>query len=116
MFTAPMNPLDLTVNQLKRAAAIKEQIEDLNKELSSILGVSGDAGAAPKKKRSISASGRRNIAAAQRARWARVQSEKSTPPAKSAAAAKKKRMSRATRARLAARMRAYWKAKKAANR
>jgi hypothetical protein len=33
-----MNPLDLTVNQLKRAAAIKEQIETLNKELRGILG------------------------------------------------------------------------------
>jgi hypothetical protein len=114
---APMNPLDLTVNQLKRAAAIKEQIEDLNKELGRILGGSTGSGAASKKKRSISASGRRNIAAAQRARWARVQAERpTTSSGRSAAPAKKKRMSRAAKAKLSARMKAYWKAKKAANR
>jgi hypothetical protein len=33
-----MNIYDLTTNQLKRAAAIKEQIDRLNKELRSILG------------------------------------------------------------------------------
>ena len=31
-----MNLIDLTVTQLKRAAAIKEQVEQLNKELASI--------------------------------------------------------------------------------
>jgi len=41
-----MNPLDLTINQLKRAAAIKEQVEALNKELGSILGASAKSGAA----------------------------------------------------------------------
>jgi hypothetical protein len=116
MFTAPMNPLDLTVSQLKRAAAIKERIEDLNKELSGILGMSAGSNATSKTRRSISASGRRNIAAAQRARWAKVQAGKSTPSVKASAPAKKKGMSRATKAKLAARMRAYWKAKKAANR
>ena len=35
-----MNPIALTPSQLKRAAAIKEQIEKLNKELRGILGVS----------------------------------------------------------------------------
>jgi hypothetical protein len=117
MFTACMNPLDLTVNQLKRAAAIKEQIEDLNKELTSLLGVPAESGAASKQKRSMSISGRKNIAAAQRARWARVQAQKTTTPStKTGAAAKKKRMSRATKAKLSARMRAYWKAKKTGNR
>jgi hypothetical protein len=116
MFTAGMNPLDLTVNQLKRAAAIKEQIENLNKQLSGILGGSEESGTAPRKRRTISPSGRRNIAAAQRARWARVQAETSTSSGRSSAPAKKRRMSRAAKAKLAARMRAYWKAKKASNR
>ena len=43
-----MNPLDLTINQLKRAAAIKEHIEKLNKELRAILGAPAISGAAPK--------------------------------------------------------------------
>jgi hypothetical protein len=109
-----MNLLDLTVNQLKRAAAIKEQIDDLNKELNSILGAPAGAGTASKKKRTISNSGRRNIAAAQRARWAKVQAEKpATLSAKPAARTKKKTVSRATKAKLSAKLRAYWKAKKA---
>ena len=37
MFTAGMNPLDLTPAQLNRAEAIKEQIDGLNKELSRII-------------------------------------------------------------------------------
>ena len=48
-----MNIFDLTVNQLKRAAAIKEQIENLDKEFRGILGASAKSGAAPKKKRII---------------------------------------------------------------
>lgn len=114
MLTSGMNLFDLTVTQLKRAAAIKEQVETLNKELGSILGGSAKSGAASKKKRSISYSGRRNIAAAQKARWAKVRAVK---PAKlsvnPAATAKKKTFSSATRAKLSAKLKAYWKAKKA---
>ena len=71
-----MNPLDLTINQLKRAAAIKEQIEKLNKELRAILGASAKPGRAPKKKRTMSASVKRKIAAAQKARWANLRRAK----------------------------------------
>jgi hypothetical protein len=97
-----MNPLDLTVNQLKRAVAIKEQIQDLNKELHSILGVAATSGAAPKKKRAMSASGKKSIAA-----------KPATLSVKLATKAKKKTMSRATKAKLSAKLKAYWAAKKA---
>ena len=80
-----MNIFDLTVNQLKRAATIKEQIEELNGELRSILGASAKSGAAPKKKRII----------------------------KPAAKPKKKTISSATRAKLSAKLKAYWAAKRA---
>jgi hypothetical protein len=33
-----MNPMELTVNEFTRAAAIKEHIEALNKELRGLLG------------------------------------------------------------------------------
>jgi hypothetical protein len=66
-----MNPLDLTVNQLKRAA-IKEPIEALNKELRGILGAPANTRAAPKKKRTMSAATKKQIAAAQKARWANL--------------------------------------------
>jgi hypothetical protein len=67
---------DLTVNQLKRAAAIKEQLEKLNKELGSILGLSAKSGAASTKKRTMSASVRKKIAATQKARWASLRRDK----------------------------------------
>jgi hypothetical protein len=51
-----MNPLDLTPSQLKRAAAIKEQVERLNKELGAILGASTNSRATPGKKQTMSAS------------------------------------------------------------
>jgi hypothetical protein len=109
-----MNPLELSVRQLKRAAAIKEKIEDLNKELSKILGGAAEFNGAAPKKRSISASGRRKIAAAQRARWAKLQGSKPAPAAAKANGQGKRKMSRAAKAKVSAKLRAYWKAKKAA--
>jgi len=112
LLTAPMNLHDLTVNQLKRAAAIKQQIEDLNRELGSILGEPAKSAAGPKNQRRMSAAVRKKIAAAQKARWAKVQGAKrSTLSAKRAPKAKSK-MSPATRARLSAKLKAYWAAKK----
>ena len=107
-----MNLHDLTVNQLKRAAAIKQQIEDLNREFGSILGEPAKSAAGPKNQRRMSAAVRKKIAAAQKARWAKVQGAKrSTLSAKRAPKAKSK-MSPATRARLSAKLKAYWAAKK----
>ena len=65
-----MNIYDLTVNQLKRAAAIKEGIEQLNKELRGIFGAPGNSRAAPTKNQTMSASTKKKIAATQKARWA----------------------------------------------
>jgi hypothetical protein len=109
-----MNPLDFTVSQLKRAAAIKEQIEELNKELRHILGAPPKSGATPRKNRALSASTKKKIAAAQKARWANLRRAKpATRSVKPAVNAKKKRMSSATRAKVSAKMKAYWAAKKA---
>ena len=109
-----MNPLDLTISQLKRAAAIKEQIEALNKELRSILSGSAQSRAAPAKKRAMSAAIKKKIAASQKARWAKLRRAK--PPTrlvKPAAQTKKTKVSGATRAKLSAKLKAYWAAKKA---
>ena len=114
LISVPMNLFDLTINQLKRAAAIKERIGDLNDELRSILGGSAKSGAAPKKTRTMSASAKKAIAAAQKARWAKIRGAKpATLSAKPAAKAKKKTMSRAVKAKLSAKLKAYWAAKKA---
>jgi len=66
-----MNILDLTTQQLKRAASIKEQIDELTNELKNILGVAGD-GAANQNGNRLSAAAQSRIAAAQRARWAKA--------------------------------------------
>ena len=113
MFIDPMNLLDLTINQLKRAAAIKEQIADLTKELRAILDASGNSGATLKRKRTMSASVKKKIAAAQKARWANLRRAKPATPVKRAAKAKKKTISRATKAKLSAKLKAFWAAKKA---
>jgi hypothetical protein len=75
-----MNSINVSAKQLRRAAEIKDKIEALEKELSTILGNSPAAApaapAASSRKRTISAAGRARIAAAARARWARVRAEK----------------------------------------
>lgn len=108
-----MNLLDLSVNQLKRATAIKEQIEKLSQELGSIFGVPAKSRAASTKKRTMSASVKRKIAAAQKARWANLRRARPALPVKPASKAKKKTFSRATRAKLSAKLKAYWVAKRA---
>jgi hypothetical protein len=114
MLNAAMNLLDLTAKQLKRAASIRQQIDDLNKELAGLLGLDSSTTAAPKKNGALSASGRRKIAAAQKARWAKLRGGKSTQSSARRSAGRKKRtMSAAARARLSAKLKAHWAAKKA---
>jgi hypothetical protein len=111
MSTVGMNLFDLTPEQLKRAASIKEQIDRLNRQLRGILGAPATPRAAPTRNRTMSAAVKKKIAATQRARWAQVRS--SRPATVSARpAAKTKRMTPAARARLSAKLKAYWAAKK----
>jgi aminoglycoside phosphotransferase len=60
----------LSAQQLRRAADIKEQIATLQRQLNRILGA--PAARAPRKRRKLSRAARAKIAAAARARWARV--------------------------------------------
>lgn len=110
-----MNIQDVTITQLKRATAIKEQIDKLNKELASILGMQANNGAAMKNHRTMDPVVKRKIAASQRARWAKIRGAKpATRSAKPASVAKKKTMSPAVKAKLSAKLKAIWAAKKAA--
>ena len=70
----------VSVQQLKRAAAIKERIEALENELTSLFNASSSsrrnsdsttASALPKR-RKVSAAARAKMAKAQKARWAKV--------------------------------------------
>jgi hypothetical protein len=99
---------DLTVAQLHKAAAIKERIEQLERDLTSILGGSetGTAsGATNTGRRKMSAAARAKISAAAKARWAKVNAGKTTTatPAKG-----KRTMSADARAKISAAAKARW--------
>jgi len=104
---------NLSAQQLRRAADIKDKIQSLENELGRILGslIKPVDVAAPKKRHKMSAAGRARIAAAARARWAKVKGAKS----KVAPASKPKRqMSATARAKISAAQKARWAKFKAA--
>ena len=103
------NLLSLTSAQLKHAAAIKDKISALEKELTAILGSSSTPAPTPKMKSKMSAAGRAKIAAAQKARWAKVKKPAAKPVLK-----KKSTMSAAGRAKISAAAKARWAKVKAA--
>lgn len=71
--------MNLSSAQFRRAAALQEKIEAMQEELASLLGSSASAASGKgrgknkpvKKKRVMSESARKRIAAAQKARWAK---------------------------------------------
>jgi hypothetical protein len=67
-----MSITDLTPLQLIRAASINQKLDALNKELCRFLNRALINGPTSKKKRPMSAAQKRKIAAAQRARWAKL--------------------------------------------
>ena len=112
---------NLSIEQLRKAANLKEKIVALEKQLSQLLGATAKAAATPalkKKKGGMSAAGKARIAAAQKARWAKVKAAKTkvtAPTAKVAKPAKKKFvMSAAAKAKISAAAKARWAKIKAA--
>ena len=109
--------LSLSTLQLRRAAEIKDQIDRLNDELGRVLN-GGDGGSSVGRggprggRRQMSAEGRRRIAEAARARWAKVRAGKGVSAkttSRAAGATKGRRtMSAAARAKIAAAARARW--------
>jgi hypothetical protein len=126
---------DLSLTELRKVLTIKEQIADLEQELSGVFGgktagrkaLAAVTEAAPVTKRGrrggrrkMSAEARERIAAAQRARWAKQRGGKAAPEAKAPKAAKapkkagkrggKRQLSPEARERIAAAQRARWAA------
>ena len=93
--------LSIPSAQLKRIVALKEQIEKLQSKLQAAVTSSAPAGEAAPKKRTMSLAARRKIAAAARARWAKVKGTAKAAP-------KKRTMSLAARRKIAAAARARW--------
>jgi hypothetical protein len=105
-----LNPLlALSSQDLKRAVAVKEQIEHLQSELTDLLG--GPTGGAPSPgptpRRRISAAGRARIVAAARARWAR-ELKQGTPGTQAKSDGKRRKVSAEGRAAIAAAARKRW--------
>jgi hypothetical protein len=106
-----MSIINLTSKQLRRAASIKETIEELQNELNKLVGGSTTPAKTAKPKRRMSAAGRARISAAAKARWAKVKGSKQlTKPA----AKKKFRMSAEAKAKISAAAKARWAKIKAA--
>ena len=99
--------MNITSQQLRRAAEIQEKIEALQSELSALLN-----GTEPtlqrRRKGGMSAAGKARIAAAQRARWAKFKARGNSKHST------RRHMSAAAKAKLAKIARLRWKKAKAA--
>jgi hypothetical protein len=112
-----MNIKDLSISQLNRIIALKEQIAQIEGELAALLGAPAKAASSTssstrtvgRKKGGMSAEGRARIIAAQKLRWAKVKAAKGgAPAAAKPAKAKKFTMSAAAKAAISRAAKARW--------
>jgi hypothetical protein len=116
-----MNMTNFTPIQLRKAADLQEKIAQLQSNLAAILGSEVEAAPVAKparKKGGMSAAGRARIAAAQKARWAKVNAAKGKTIAEKVIQAvktviikpakKKFTMSAAAKAKISAAAKARW--------
>jgi hypothetical protein len=112
-----MDVTNLSPTQLRKAADLKERIDSLTSELASILGGASSLNPQPLPPKSggrqMSAAGRARIAAAARARWAKVRAGNGDAPQAPRTKGRRK-MSAAGRAKIAAAAKARWAKAKAA--
>ncbi|HEY1787044.1 MAG TPA: hypothetical protein VGJ73_02760 [Verrucomicrobiae bacterium] len=101
--------MNLSSQQLRQIADLKEQIDSLQSQFDQLVGAAA-AGPARGKRPGMSAAGRARIAAAQRARWAKV---KSAGKSTKAGRKPRRKLSAAARAKIAAAARARWAKAKA---
>jgi len=100
--------MDISIQALQEAVSIRRQIDTLQKRLSSILGGSRASPATAKGgRRSMPAATRAKLAAAARARWARIKGQTKATPA-----VKKGGITPAGRRRLSQLMKARWAARR----
>ncbi len=109
-----MNSLlaNYSVRQLKQAITIRAKIESLEHKLNQLFGSAAGAPAkgARRARRKVSAAGRARMAAAQKARWAKLKGKRGAGSGRKP----RRKMSAAGRARIAAAARERWKKAKAA--
>ena len=105
--------LELSAEQLRKAAEIKDKILALETELERLLNHGQSGGSSS---RGMSAAHRAKISAAMKKRWARASGKKtaeSQSEQTKLGGGKKRTMSAAHKAQIAERMRAYWAKAKA---
>lgn len=99
---------NLSVQQLRQAANLKEKIVALERKLGQLLGsTTKPVAAKAPKKRGMSAAGRAKVAAAQKLRWSKIKAAKPAVKAEPVKKARKK-MSAAAKAKLSAMAKARW--------
>jgi len=101
--------MDTSAKALQEAISVRQQIDTLEKRLSSILGGLPASSATRGGRRRMSAATRAKLAAAATARWARLKAGKKTMPAR-----KKGGITPAGRKRLSQLMKARWAARRKA--
>ncbi len=105
-----MNLATIEIGSLKRAIVIRERIDVLQRELEGIIGTRAAAVfAGTGKRHTMSAAGRARVAAAQRARWAKLKGAE-----RSSSTKRRRVMSPAARAKIAAAAKKRWAKAKAA--
>lgn len=97
--------LELTSQQLRRAAQIKEQIASLERQLQGIL---GQGAPVAKSNGGLSAAARAKISAAAKARWAKIKAKGGQSFSKPAQKPARKPMTAAQKAKIAATLKARW--------
>jgi hypothetical protein len=111
-----MSLFHLTPAQLRRAAQVKEQIGELENELIKLSGavLTKTVSMVKSARKKMSAAGKAKIAAAQKARWAKINAAKTKPAPTSKPAKKKFTMSPEAKAKISAAAKARWAKVKAA--
>src|SRR3954453_11625835 len=108
------NLLNLSLAQLKRAVAIKEQIQSLESEFARMLGEASlpngatDSASVPARKKGMSPEARAKIAAAQRARWKKLKATSEQSATTAPVAKRKRTISPAARKKMAEAAKARW--------
>jgi len=101
--------MDISVAALEEAVSVRRQIDALERRLSSILRGGPASSSSRGGRRRMSAATRAKLAAAARARWAKLKAGRKTTPARKKGgitAAGRKRLSQLMKARWAARRKA----------
>jgi hypothetical protein len=110
--------MDLSLSRLERAIGIRRRIDALEREFSSLFGGKG-GGTAPKaggQRRRMSPAARAKIAAAARARWAKIKGRGAAKAAPKKGGRKKGGLTPAGRRKLSQMMKARWAARRKAQR